>query len=494
MKTSVSMLLALLCSGASSIVLHAATTPLNPEDGFIGEGNTNTFSPKSTTDAAGTTYSLTGEVLYIDPGKGGSITGTCFVETAGDLTFLGNGNTLKFLSVDAGANIAVAHVQGSKNLSFTDFLSLVITESPKSAVTTGKGSLVSLGAVQLQDINTLVLTSNASVEDGGVIKGNSCLIQGIKNSAIFGQNTSSKKGGAISTTQGLTIENNLGTLKFNENKAVTSGGALDLGAASTFTANHELIFSQNKTSGNAANGGAINCSGDLTFTDNTSLLLQENSTMQDGGALCSTGTISITGSDSINVIGNTSGQKGGAISAASLKILGGQGGALFSNNVVTHATPLGGAIFINTGGSLQLFTQGGDIVFEGNQVTTTAPNATTKRNVIHLESTAKWTGLAASQGNAIYFYDPITTNDTGASDNLRINEVSANQKLSGSIVFSGERLSTAEAIAENLTSRINQPVTLVEGSLVLKQGVTLITQGFSQEPESTLLLDLGTSL
>lgn len=136
------------------------------------------------------------------------------------------------------------------------------------------------------------------------------MIQGIKNSAIFGQNTSSKKEGVISTTQGLTIENNLGTLKFNENKAVTSGSALDLGAASTFTANHELIFSQNKTSGNAANGGAINCSGDLTFTDNSSLLLQENSTMQDGGALCSTGTISITGSDSINVIGNTSGQKG----------------------------------------------------------------------------------------------------------------------------------------------------------------------------------------
>ncbi|WP_082904985.1 polymorphic outer membrane protein middle domain-containing protein [Candidatus Chlamydia sanziniae] len=65
----------------------------------------------------------------------------------------------------------------------------------------------------------------------------------------------------------------------------------------------------------------------------------------------------------------------------------------------------------------------------------------------------------------------------------------------GSIVFSGEKLSEEEAkIAENLVSTFKQPVMLAAGSLVLKDGVTLITHTFTQTAGSVLVMDADTTL
>ncbi|KZN26538.1 polymorphic outer membrane protein middle domain-containing protein, partial [Chlamydia pecorum] len=256
-------------------------------------------------------------------------------------------------------------------------------------------------------------------------------------------------------------------------------------------------------------GGAACSQGNCTISGNQTVLFDSNSTSvasQNGGAICCfkqppqvpppAPILTIEKNNEVSFINNTASGSGGAIYAQNL-VLSSQGkGVLFANNTsAAQASPKGGAIAIADNGEISLSADGGDITFNGNTTKTTAGLGapTTTRNAIDLASSSKFTALRATEGNSIYFYDPIT--GSGATDALNINETNASVTYGGSIVFSGEKLSeTEKQQAENLKSKFTQTVTLKSGSLVLKDGVTVDTNTFTQEAGSTLLMDAGTTL
>ncbi|AGW37783.1 polymorphic membrane protein [Chlamydia pecorum PV3056/3] len=296
-------------------------------------------------------------------------------------------------------------------------------------------------------------------------------------------------------------------LSFIASPSSTTGtGAIESAGAINLTNNEYVTFINNAST---TTGGAACSQGNCTISGNQTVLFDSNSTSatsQNGGAICCfkqpplvpppAPILTIKDNNEVTFINNSAKGNGGAIYAQSLTLSSQGKGVLFANNTAVNGTPKGGAIAIADSGEISLSADGGDITFNGNTTNTTvgvgAPTIT--RNAIDLGSTAKFTALRATEGNSIYFYDPITGNSANTPA-LNINEDANSVTYGGSIVFSGEKLSETEKVnSENLKSTFKQPVTLKNGSLILKNGVTVDTNTFTQEAGSTLLMDAGTTL
>lgn len=296
------------------------------------------------------------------------------------------------------------------------------------------------------------------------------------------------------------------TLSFIASPSSTTGtGAIESAGAINLTNNEYVTFINNAST---TTGGAACSQGNCTISGNQIVRFDSNSTSQsdiNGGAICcqkkpppatppTSPILTIKENNEVTFINNTASGSGGAIYAQNL-VLSSQGkGVLFANNTsAAQASPKGGAIAIADSGTISLSADGGDITFNGNITKTTgAGSATVTRNAIDLANSSKFTALRATEGNSIYFYDPITgTGDTAA---LNINNPENSLSYGGSIVFSGEKLSETEKTKpENLKSKFSQDVDLKNGSLVLKDGVTVDTKQFTQTA-GTLLMDAGTTL
>ncbi|WP_370895074.1 polymorphic outer membrane protein middle domain-containing protein [Chlamydia pecorum] len=281
--------------------------------------------------------------------------------------------------------------------------------------------------------------------------------------------------GAIESVGDIQLTNNE-YVTFINNASTTTGGAACSQGNCTISGNQIVRFDSNSTSGGTINGGAICCS-----------------KQPPPSVPPTTPTLTIKENNEVTFINNSAAGSGGAIYAQNLTLSSQGKGVLFTNNTaIATASPKGGAIAIADSGEISLSADGGNITFNGN-ITKTTGVGTPTRNAIDLGSTAKFTALRATEGNSIYFYDPIT--GSGATDALNINETNASVTYGGSIVFSGEKLSeTEKQQAENLKSKFTQTVTLKNGSLVLKDGVTVDTNTFTQEAGSILLMDAGTTL
>ncbi|SPN73582.1 Polymorphic membrane protein F,chlamydial polymorphic outer membrane protein repeat,Autotransporter beta-domain [Chlamydia serpentis] len=445
---------------------------LGPENSFSGTG---TYTPPaSTSNADGTVYNFTGNVSIMGAGSPTALTTSCFKENTGNLSFQGNGYQFLIKNMDAGANNAVNNTAAGKTLSLSGFSYLAFIQATNS--TLGKGAIKSTGPLSLQSNHSCYFSNNLSDDNGGSLQGSSINLS-LNPSLTFQNNTAKGKGGALYSTGALTINNTFNSIQFAQNTAATNGGAIYTEASSFISNNHAVIFAKNSVTGASATGGAIYCSNTatpkptLTLTDNGNLSFIENSAISSGGAIYTDNLILSSG-----------------------------GPTLFKNNSATATSPLGGAIAIADSGSLSLSADQGDITFEGNTtVKGSSPNQTVTRNAINIGNTnAKIVQLRASQGNAIYFYDPITTSLTAAlSEVLNINgpDLIGNPAYQGTIVFSGEKLSDTEAaVPDNLKSTIQQPLNLTGGQLALKAGVTLTAKSFSQASGSTLLMDAGTTL
>lgn len=404
----------------SSFSLVSAETPLGSADSYSGSGNATEFQPKDTNEAGGTIYSCTGDMSIYNAGSSGQELSTaCFQEQTGDLTFIGNGYSMSFNTIDVDAdNPGAINVKGqNKSLTLTEFSNLSFIASPSKITTTGTGAIESAGAINLTNNDYVTFINNASTTTGGA--------------------------------------------------ACSQGNC-------TISGNQTVYFDSNTTSGSDINGGAICCA-----------------QKPPPAAVPPTPMLTITGNNEVTFINNTATGSGGAIYAQNLTLSSQGKGVLFANNTASATTPKGGAIAIADSGTLSLSADGSNITFNGNTTNTTGSTIT--RNAIDLANSAKFTTLRATEGNSIYFYDPIT--GSGATDALNINETNASVTYGGSIVFSGEKLSeTEKQQAENLKSKFTQTVTLKNGSLVLKDGVTVDTHTFTQEAGSTLLMDAGTTL
>ena len=427
--------------GTSSLGFSAAVEKtLTSANSYDGNTTSSAFQTQDNSDSNGTNYTCMGDVCISYAGKQTPLSNSCFNQSAGDLSFVGNGYSLCFDNVNATSKPSVIEVNGSnKNLSLSGFSLFSCTSCPPG--TTGNGAISSSGTTTLSNDAKIMFDRNCSTNNGGAITCKGCTIQNTTNSAIFINNSSAKNGGAISST-----------------------------AAMTVSSNNQVMFSGNSTTGSSSSsGGAIWCSD----TSNNNLDLK------------------FEGNKELIFSGNSSTTSGGAIYADKLTIVTG-GPTLFTrNSVKSTSSPKGGAISINdTNGECSLTAELGDLVFDGNTIT---DSSSTKRNAIDLGTSGKFTTLNAREGYGIYFYDPISNTGTTTGD-IELNKTSGNNTYTGQIVFSGEKLSEAEKkVADNLKSYFKQPLKVTSGSLVLRDGVTLEANKVEQTAGS-VVMDVGTTL
>ncbi|ANH78844.1 polymorphic outer membrane protein middle domain-containing protein [Candidatus Chlamydia sanziniae] len=448
--------------------ISATTVNLGPGDNYKG-GIGSDFS-KTTSDSNGTIYNFIGDFSVTSVGVTTVATTSCFSNTAGDLTFLGNGYKFSFTNLrSSNSGAAVNATKPEKSVTFSRFSLLSFIMAPLQA--TNKGSIYTTGSLIFGNNTTILFEQNMSAEDGGAINVAKTLsLTDTRKSIVFNQNQSSKKGGAISAQGAVTITSNLGLLMFNNNSAAKAGGALNAEGSVTISDNVEVVFSNNT----------------ITGTDAT----------DSGGAICCNHTtgdpiLTITGNKKLSFLQNSATTSGGAIYAKKL-ILSSKGPVRFTGNLVRNATPKGGAISIAADGEISLSADTGSIIFDNNSVITSGDSPTTTRNAIDVGSNGKFLKLRASAGNSIIFYDPVTCAGTGTPA-LNINQADSGKDYTGSIVFSGETLSQ-ESSAVDRTSTFTQDLNLAAGSLVLKSGVTLKGKSIKQTQGSRVIMDAGTTL
>ncbi|MFJ1510081.1 polymorphic outer membrane protein middle domain-containing protein, partial [Chlamydia crocodili] len=465
----------LISSGliASTSLSFAQVTEekLTSADSFNGNtaGN-NTFTPKETSGPNGTNYTCEGDVCIANTDTQNK---SCFSQTGGDVSFIGNGFTLCFENINAGASKpgAIETTASDKSVTISGFSIFNCSFCPPG--TTGSGSIKSTGTTTFDNDFSILFKKNCSTSAGGAINCKGLNLKGTAGTANFIENKSSENGGAVEASGASTIEGNSGTVSFSGNTSAKQGGAIHSNSTTTISNNNRVEFSKNTTTGTAdSSGGAICCkngsgnSPELKFEGNQQLVFLENSSQVSGGA----------------------------IYADKLTIISG-GTTIFANNSVNAASnPQGGAICLSTSGECSLTADLGDIIFDGNTIIDTGNPGSIKRNAIDLNTSGKFTQLRAKNGFGIYFYDPIS-NKGNTTPSLEINKTENTTNYNGRIVFSGETLSSAEkAITDNLTSTFKQPVTLSAGALILKDGVTLEAKSFTQTDGSAVIMDVGTTL
>lgn len=425
-------------------------------------------------------------------------------------------------------------------LTFTDFANLSFINAPGDSVEGGQGAIF----VTNSGKSLTVFSNNDSVlfqgncfktGSGGAISTDQLRIENTKTKLTF-ENNIAKTGGAIFLSGGEGSINKNASVLFSGNKAEVSSEAKNA-EQSSGTSNRDgcggALCSYIDTSNGASQTGVhLSNNQDVTFSGNTA--------SEKGGAIYAT-KFTCDNNKELIFSNNTAGTAGGAIYAKTLIITAG-GTTTFSNNSagprisppeasekpeeaarqaegegqdVQKVSGQGGAIAIEAGGSLTLFAKDGDIIFKGNTITTS--DGETIPNAIHIGSGAD-IFLQASSGHTIYFYDPITIEDPKTSDTSKfvINpptvtpaKVSSPESSylrmaattaqgagalanTGAVVFSGEQLSAG--LAGGATSTINQAIDLQNGTLVLKDGATLAVQSLTQNPNSMILMDAGTTL
>lgn len=534
-----------------------------PSKNFNGQEG-RVFPYTTLSNPEGTTAIFSGDLIISNIDNAISETSSiCFSNKAGYFTILGQGYTLSFNQIRSASNGAAISdsvtdltlpltLLNFKNILFINSHTLTSTEAGTGAgtgntntVKANSAMLYSTVPVIFKDNQTILFQQDRSAGPGAGINAASLTITGTTTSCSFDSNASSSFGGALASVGPVKLVNNTAPQTFLSNGAAYYGGAIYLGTyppaggtgtpsigSLTASANSGNITFQNNS---ALTGGAIYSLGNLTFSNNSNILFANNtaspastitlpSTTPNqtitgglGGAIyciapqAPTGggagsgtttdpTLTCTGQTSLSFQGNCAASEGGAIYAKKI-VISDNGSTQFIGNV---SAKKGGAISVANSGTLALTANAGNIIFDHNLTVNTTTNTGTTtpstHNAIHFNEGATFSTLAASAGNSIYFYDPITTDISTTAPQppaqpaaLTINPSSGNYQ--GNIVFSGEKLPPDEAAEENnVTSTINQQVTLENGSLVLKQGAVLKVYSFTQSPGSTVVMDLGTTL
>lgn len=165
--------------------------------------------------------------------------------------------------------------------------------------------------------------------------------------------------------------NNEGPIRFINNTATSTGGAIEGGSLKlTFKNNLGDILFESNHAGHS--GGAIygRTGNDFTFKDNNNVIFLNNSADIYGGAIYTTGTINFDGNNQVHFTGNSS-QFAGAIYASSLNIANTKGEVKFNGNHSKGSDDIGGgALYIRreSGSKAFHFDLAGNasVLFENN--------------------------------------------------------------------------------------------------------------------------------
>ncbi|QEM73653.1 autotransporter domain-containing protein [Chlamydia abortus] len=247
-----------LFASSSLCFADAKEETLSPADSYNGKtaGNQE-FKPKTTTESNGITYTCVGNVCIAYAGlSGDGLSSSCFSDSSGNLSFIGNGYTLCFDNITTTASNpgAINVSSDGKTLNVSGFSLFSCAHCPPG--TTGYGAIQTKGVSTFSGNNKLIFDNNCSTGEGGAIKcatGSNAELKLEGNSyVVFSGNSSQKKGGAIFTKK-LTITADGPTLFSNNsvsNGSSPKGGAIcldDSGSECSLTANlGDITFDGNK--------------------------------------------------------------------------------------------------------------------------------------------------------------------------------------------------------------------------------------------------------
>ncbi|MBQ8498477.1 polymorphic outer membrane protein middle domain-containing protein [Chlamydia sp.] len=358
------------------------------------------------------------------------------------------------------------------------------------------------GDLSLQNFRCLsFMDCSSSKEDSPTLfhQKNGRLLLTNNGSMSFFRNHAEGSGGTISADT-LFVQHNYLFTTFEENSSMKNGGAIQ---AQTFSLSRNvspISFARNRAS---LNGGAIYCQ-NLVCAGNVNPLFFTNNSAVNGGAICciqeqnssEESSLSLACNQETIFSGNSAKEKGGAIYAKHVTVHH-NGPVSFVNN----SAKTGGAIAIQSGGSLSIIAGVGSVLFQNNYCHDSNQNSV-RRNSIYLEKDAVLSSLEARNGD-ILFFDPIIQESTSSTSLLSALTQDTPTSLPSlviqttpncSVIFSSEKLSPEEKKDINLTSQLQQPIELKSGRLVLKDRAALSVPSFSQDPKSLLVMDAGTTL
>jgi len=314
------------------------------------------------------------------------------------------------------------------------------------------------------------------------------------NSATSSTKEGMTYGGAIaaqgSSLSSLNISNNSGSVRFEDNKAVTGntnagGGAIDTGSGVTLKLNNngELVFKGNKVENMAggAKGGAISNSGTSGTSLNNAFEISGNTKVAFEGN-------SVTGKPTYN--NSTNSVSGGAIYTNNNNFsITDNGNVSFTNNYVSGVSGTtadsyaysvkGGAIYTNRG----LKIQGNDtVLFGGNYEVT---DSGYRMRAIYGQSDTGFY-MSANKGGSIELRDGISLNalNTSGDHNLYLNSAYGETEQSGKIIMTGaytEKMltdvkgaaGTEQEIADSRRFEVAGDVILNAGTLSLQDKALL---------------------
>lgn len=444
-----------------AIHLNNTNATLNiTADNFTLEGNSTTLSGGGIWTNG--KVNVTGNFTLIgntSGGYGGGVRGD-FTATGQDKLITINNNSTA--QGGGGINGTYISIEGT------------VKASGNSALNESGGALRAVDSsnsnIQLTNANTQheFINNKANVGGGAMYTNHHLLLSG---SGIFDNNTAGSKGGAIFVATGTGDSVNLGNtqanLSFTNNKAgyLTNGAtnSTGLGGAIYTLGNINLTGENLLVSNNIAtnSAGAFYTEKSLNVTGK--LIAENNYALSGSGGLGKVGAFNLTALDDTTINNNYAQGNGGALS-------------------ISDTNGLGSSIYAKEG----------NIIFSGNKSDASFSGANAiigsgTANAIYFNNNADTNiELKAAADKTLSFFDPITSNLSGAVSNVNINT-----DTTGTVLFSGENYSANSADTQStilakttihggtfeLKDNAEYGVKVQDTSFIVKDGATLTTTG-----------------
>ncbi|CCO01795.1 Polymorphic outer membrane protein [Chlamydia psittaci 01DC12] len=446
-------------SVTSEVAKAATNTDLS--DSFDGSAEPSQgFTSKATSNEEGITYTLKADISFsnittITTGEGqplriksNSNEGSCFTNTAGDLSFAGDSHSLAFTDISlTGQGAAISNKASGKTLNLSSISNLTFSSCPGDSVS-GKGAILCEGSsLQVNDNTNVIFSNNHSTENGGAIcykatppppapepepevpeEGTSSLIR-LKDANL----------GSIPSPVGETDDNSVFTFEGNSGLTFSGNSSDKCGRA---------IYAKNLT---------IISGGPTLFTDNTA--------KEAGGAIAIAdgGTLSLTAES---------------------------GDIIFKGNKGKDDAPNA----INIGSTAKITnlraSQGNSIIFYDPITFISGAESSLTSTLSAVDGTQETLKI-----NAPDALPEKTTLPTMGKLMIRAEgDVQSTPKsYTGKVVFSGESATKVKEDTPTLT--FPTPVELTAGTLVLSDGASLSAKTFKQaDADSCVLLEQNTKL
>ncbi|MDR1952798.1 MAG: hypothetical protein LBQ37_04745 [Elusimicrobiota bacterium] len=353
-----------------------------------------------------------------------------------NLTLQGNGQTLDGNNQYSAFNIAGPKTLNIKNISFVNF----------KKDTDGAAIFSDSNIFYINFYENVYFTSN-SATNGGAIYTNVSNIKFNGNSLVrFFDNVALSSGGAVNFANGTNVNADNSRILFTSNTAQI-GGALYIEGISTSTikfSNSYIEFSSNTA---LINGGAF-YAGDNSQTEfNNSTVYFTSNTAKNGGAFfASTYSITIFLNSNVNFINNSAQENGGAFFADGNSTVTWASNVRFAGN---SAKGKGGAIYIGEN-LINTFNVSQNILFENNTAYNNTANPVA--NDIFIDSNSQL--ILNIAGNASI---DINSGIMGMQNSTITKQGTGSLKLKGNFAFDGTLLIKQ---GEILISKQSQPLNI----------------------------------